>query len=681
MNRLAHETSPYLLQHAGNPVDWYPWVPEALDRARSEDKPILLSIGYAACHWCHVMEHESFENEATAALMNELFVNIKVDREERPDLDSIYMQAVQALTGHGGWPMTVFLTPDGEPFYGGTYFPPSDRHGIPGFPRVLRAVADGYRNNRQLLDRNIEGLRRIYASNANPSPTTGDDIGADSLAAAVSALKRQFDPVFGGFGGAPKFPPSMVLDFLLRAWARNEDAESLEIVRKTWLAMAHGGIYDQVAGGLHRYSVDERWLVPHFEKMLYDNALFISVGAQLWQATRDPEVRRVTLETVQWVKREMTSPEGGFYSSLDADSEGHEGKFYIWTAAEFDRVLGADAGLMRRYWGVTDGGNFEGANILHVTGDGDLAPELPMLWRAKAALLEERSHRIHPALDDKILAGWNGLMTRALALAARSLDDEEARSLTLANGRFLISTMVDRGGAVRRSFRAGRTLPFGFLEDQAAVGLALLELFTLTGDTFWLEHVRSLARSMIDLFHDPESRRFFDTARHHETLITRPRDINDNATPAGTSLAAELCLRLGVLDDDVKFLELGSQAVREASDAVARFPQAFGQLLGVADLIVHGAVEVAIVGAERQRLERALGTTYVPSLVAASVPDASAEATALTRGKVVSSGVSPPDREDGEATAFVCRKYVCDAPTRSAEVFVTQLERARVARR
>src|SRR5262245_46537772 len=413
-NRLARETSPYLLQHANNPVDWYPWGAEALDRAKRENKPILLSIGYAACHWCHVMEHESFEDDATAALMNERFVSIKVDREERPDVDAIYMQAVQSMTGHGGWPMTMFLTPDGVPFFGGTYYPKDDRHGMPSFKRVLTAVSDAYRSRPADVARTAASVMEMYAAGSEATRSAGP-LSGELLDRAYRAMVERYDEVNGGFEGAPKFPQTMSLDFLLRYWARHGDSASraLEMATHSFIRMARGGIFDQIGGGFARYTVDATWLTPHFEKMLYDNALLVRFGAHLWQATKNEEIRRVVEETIEWLAREMTSPEGGFYSSLDADSEGHEGKFYLWTPSEIDAVLGADAPVASAYWGVTEAGNFEGTNILSVPSEpSDVAKQLGMstdalrdvIARARSRLYDARATRVRPGLDDKILA-------------------------------------------------------------------------------------------------------------------------------------------------------------------------------------------------------------------------------------------------------------------------------------
>src|SRR5215207_1063425 len=519
MNRLASETSPYLAQHAENPVDWYPWGEEALARARREDKPILLSIGYAACHWCHVMAHESFEDEETARLMNERFVNIKVDREERPDLDSIYMQATQAMTGHGGWPMTVFLTPETVPFYTGTYFPPQDRQGMPSFRRVLHAVADAYRSRRSSVDETAAKMRELYANTAMPTTSTGR-LTTQTLDRAYRAIAPRYDARNGGFDGAPKFPQTMTLDFLLRYWRRTGTDYALEMVATSFRKMARGGIYDHLGGGFHRYAVDAIWLVPHFEKMLYDNALLARLGTHLWQATRDPEVRRVTEETIDWVAREMTSPGGGFYSSLDADSEGHEGTFYVWTREELDRTLGDEGKLSAAYWGVTGEPNFEGKYILYAPHEigvvaaragVTVADVAESVANARAELLARRARRERPGRDEKILAAWNGLMLRGIAEAARAFGREDYRLLAVRNAEFLLREMV-RGGRVMRSHTAGVTRIAGFLEDHAAVALGFLDLYGLTFDRRWLDAARTIADSVDEWFWDEDASAYFDTA-------------------------------------------------------------------------------------------------------------------------------------------------------------------------
>jgi uncharacterized protein YyaL (SSP411 family) len=676
MNRLANETSPYLLQHKDNPVDWYPWGDEALARARAEDKPILLSIGYAACHWCHVMAHESFENEETARLMNELFVPIKVDREERPDLDSIYMQAVQALTGHGGWPMTVFLTPDGAPFYGGTYYPPADRQGMPSFRRVLQSVADAYANRRDAVDNTSQQLKQIYDTSALFSSTEGG-ITAHTLELGYRALAQQYDIRHGGFGGAPKFPPTMSLDFLLRYWKRTGTDYALQMVVESFQKMARGGLYDQIGGGFHRYSVDAIWLVPHFEKMLYDNALLIRLGAHLWQATKEPEVRRVTFETIEWVAREMTSPAGGFYSSLDADSEGHEGKFYVWTDEEIDVLLGSEAELIKSHFGVTARGNFEGKNILTVAADPDATaarnglsrPDLEKkLQSARSLLYEARAKRTWPGRDEKILAGWNGLMLRGIATAARVFGESTHRKLALANGEFLWREMV-RDNRVMRTHKDGETRIPGFLEDHASVALAFVALYELTFDEVWVERARAITDSMIRWFSDDETGAFFDTASDGEQLITRPRDATDNAIPSGTSLAIELLLQLGDLTGNQALVERARRVLDSLSTAISKYPTAFGHLLGAADMVVHGAIEVAISGDSNDKaftlLEREVARHYVPSLVFAG-GDAKRSSIALLKGR---------DGKDG-ATAYVCRSYVCDAPVTEVSLLGAQLESA-----
>ena len=669
-NHLATETSPYLLQHAHNPVDWRPWGEDALALARAGNRPILLSIGYAACHWCHVMERESFENETTAALMNEQFVCIKVDREERPDIDAIYMQATQAMTGHGGWPMTVFLTPQGEPFFAGTYYPPEDRQGMPSFQRVLQGVSDAWANRQDSVTKTTASMRDLYAASTERTRGTGT-MDERLLSRAVSSLVQRYEPRFGGFDGAPKFPPTMTLDFLLRQWARTGEANALEMVTHTVRRMVRGGIYDQVGGGFARYSVDAYWLVPHFEKMLYDNALLVRLGAHVWQATGDAEVRRVTEETLGWLTREMTSPEGGFYSSLDADSEGHEGRYYVWDSGELASLLGEDAALLKAYWGVTPEGNFEGGNILFVPHDpsavaraqGVTEPELrTAIDRAARLLYDARERRIRPARDEKILAGWNGLMLRGVAEAARVFGDGELRAMALRNGEFLFRELV-RDGRVLRSYKDGVAKISGFLEDHAALALGAIALYQLTFDRVWLDRARLLGDEILARFWDDEAQAFFDTAADGEVLVTRPRDVTDNAVPSGTSLAVELLLILGDMFDRREYVDRATHMLETVAEPMARYPTAFGHALGATDLAVRGAIEVAIVGEAFAALTRAVAQVYVPSLVLAGGLGADLP---LLAG-----------RERKEPTAYVCRAYTCDAPTSSASELTDQLLAAR----
>ena len=676
-NHLATETSPYLLQHAHNPVDWWPWGDAALARARAEQRPILLSIGYAACHWCHVMERESFEDDATAALMNEHFVCIKVDREERPDIDAIYMQATQAMTGHGGWPMTVFLTPQGEPFYAGTYFPPEDRHGMPSFQRVLQGVADAWANRQDSVTKTTASMRDLYAASTERTRATGV-LDETLLSRALSSLVQRYEPRFGGFDSAPKFPPTMTLDFLLRQWARTGESNALEMVTHTVRRMLRGGIFDQVGGGFARYSVDAYWLVPHFEKMLYDNALLVRLGANLWQATRDPEFRRMTEETVGWLSREMTSPEGGFYSSLDADSEGHEGRYYVWDAGELDTLVGEDAALVKAYWGVTADGNFEGRNILFVPREpAEVAAEQGVttselrtaIDRATRILYDARERRVPPARDEKILASWNGLMLRGLAEAARSLGQAELRAMAVRNGEFLFRELV-RDDRVLRSYKDGVAKIPGFLEDYAAVGLGAYALYQLTFDRKWLERAHRLGDAIMARFWDDEAQAFFDTAADAEPLVTRPRDVTDNALPSGSSLAVELLLLLGDLYANGEYTSRATYVLETLVEPMARYPTAFGHALGAADIAVRGAIEVAIAGdpgdAAFGSLARQVANRYVPSLVLAGGEGRAADGIPLLEGR---GGVEP--------MAYVCRAYACDVPTDDPEVLGMQLDALR----
>ena len=659
-NRLSGETSPYLLQHAENPVEWWPWGPEALAEARRRDCPILLSIGYAACHWCHVMAHESFENADTAAVMNTLFVNIKVDREERPDLDGIYMQAVQAMTGHGGWPMTMFLTPAGEPFYGGTYYPPTERHGMPSFRRVMESVAEAWHGRRDDVTRAVKSIGEIYTAAAGPARSGnaaggagGTAVTADALTTAYRDAARRFEPLEGGFGGAPKFPPSMTLDFVLRYWARTGEPNALMMVQHSYQKMARGGIHDQVGGGFHRYTVDAHWLVPHFEKMLYDNALLSRLGVHLWQATGDTVARDAARDTLDWVLREMTDANGGWYSSLDADSEGEEGKFYVWSEPELRALLGADFEIAAAYWGVRAAGNFEGHTILSAVGAAPIVPEPDAVTRARAVLYAARAQRVWPGRDEKILAAWNGLMLRGMAEGARVFGDARYRAAALANGEFLWEQMVRQGRAWRTHMRGETRIP-GFLEDTAAVALGMLALYELTFDARWLERAQLMGEACVRDFWSDDAHSFYDTAHDHERLVARPRDVMDNAVPSGTSLAAELLLRLWSYSGDEALRAKAADTLDALSAAMVQYAPMFGQLLCAADLAVHGATEVVVAGAPEgnasHAMRDAVAGCYVPGLLLAG---GSSGQGALFAGRAPT---------DGRTGAYVCRAGVCDAP-------------------
>jgi uncharacterized protein YyaL (SSP411 family) len=547
-NRLAQETSPYLLQHAHNPVDWFPWGDEAFARARAEDKPVLLSVGYSACHWCHVMERESFENADIAALMNRHFVSVKVDREERPDVDQIYMQAVQSMTGHGGWPMTVFLTPDGVPFYGGTYFPPTDRHGLPGFPRLLEGLADAWRNRRPEV---VQSTKQIteQLNQADRLRRSAQLLGDDVLFSAFHGMSGQFDERLGGLGGAPKFPQPMNWEFVLRFWKRSGNDRAREMVTRTLTTMARGGIYDQLGGGFHRYSVDAEWLVPHFEKMLYDNAQLASLYLHAWLAFGDPEYRRIVEETLDYVLREMTDPSGGFYSAQDADSEGVEGKFFVWTPDEIRAALPpAEAEDALSYWGLDRGSNFEGHNILWVPGE----PDAASVANARRVLHDVREGRIHPGRDDKVLAAWNGLMCRAFAEAGQALGRADYVAAAARNADFILREMR-RDGRLLRTWKAGQAKLLGYLEDYSMVAAALLDVYEATYERRWLDEARVLADDMLRLFWDEDVEGFYDTGTDHERLIVRPRNLYDNAVPCGSSVAVETLLRLAVLTGEGRY--------------------------------------------------------------------------------------------------------------------------------
>ncbi len=678
-NRLARETSPYLLQHQYNPVDWYSWGEEAFARARAEDKAVLLSVGYSACHWCHVMERESFEDPEIARVMNEHFVNVKVDREERPDVDQIYMQAVQSMTGHGGWPMTVFLTPQGVPFYGGTYFPPQDRHGLPGFRRVLEAMAEIYRGQR---DRVEETGRQLLDQLRQGERVRG---GSDLLTRAVldrafQQLAGEFDRRNGGLGTAPKFPQPMAWEFVLRQWRRTGSAEAAEMVRRTLTRMARGGIYDQLGGGFHRYSVDAVWLVPHFEKMLYDQSQLVLLYLQAWQATGEAEYRRIAVETLDYVVREMTDAEGGFYSTQDADSEGEEGKFFLWTEAELREALDPEeARVAALYWGVTDGANFEGRSILHVPRDADevagalglgRAEMEALLGRARAKLFALREKRVKPGRDEKVLAGWNGMMLRAFAEASRALARPDYRAVAERNGRFLLRALRPEGRLLR-TWKAGQAKLLGYLEDHAMVADGLLALYEATFDRRWLEASRGVAEEMLRLFWDPGAEAFFDTGADHEALVVRPRNLFDSAVPCGTSVAADVLLRLAVLTGQERYEGTAVAAIRPVAPLLMRYPSGFGRLLSALDFHLGIVVEVALVwpaGTPPGPAEGLLAevfSRYLPGRVLAGAPEGETAGLPLTEGKAALSG---------QPTAYLCERYACQAPTTDPAELGRQLE-------
>ena len=680
-NRLANETSPYLLQHAENPVDWYPWGEEALHRARDEDRPILLSIGYSACHWCHVMERESFENDDIAAVMNEHFVNIKVDREERPDLDAVYMEAVQMLTGSGGWPMTVFLTPEGRPFYGGTYFPPDDRPGMPGFPRLLAAASQAYHTNKSEIDRVTRQLSD-QMGRTGQMPRGFTPLTTEVMHSAYSQLATQFDHLNGGFGNAPKFPQPMTPEFLLRYYRHGFNARALEMVELTLQKMAYGGMYDQVGGGFHRYSTDAYWLVPHFEKMLYDNALLARLYLHAWQITGNPLYRRITEETLDYVLREMTDPAGGFYSAQDADSEGVEGKFFVWTLDELRPLLGDDADLIMGYYGVTESGNFEGSNILNVPrSPGEFVAQRGVseetledaIARARAVLLEVRERRIHPLLDDKVLTSWNGLMLRAFAEAGAALQRTDYLDAARSNAAFLLDNMRDADGRILRTWRNGEAKLLGYLEDYSCLADGLLSLHEATLEPRWLQEAVAVADGMNALFWDDAVGGFYDTGNDHEQLVIRPRDVFDNAQPCGGSVATDVLLRLGVITGDDGFSSKGATPLRALQQLLGRAPGATGHWLGALDFYVSLPREIVIVGPTdakpTQSMLQEVSARFMPNKVAVGMSDPAnppLKDSPMLEGRIM---------QDGQPTAYVCENYACQLPVTDATSLAAQLDR------
>jgi uncharacterized protein len=628
VNRLAGETSPYLLQHAENPVHWHPWGEEALALARAEDRPILLSIGYAACHWCHVMAHESFEDDATAALMNESFVNVKVDREERPDLDAVYMEAVVAMTGQGGWPMTVFLTPGGEPFFGGTYFPPEERHGLPSFRQVLEALAGAWRERREDVTRSaaqlVEAVRHSSALRPSADPLT-----EGLLPAAVRGLRQSFEPVYGGWGRAPKFPNAPALELALR---RADDPDALAMATKTLDAMAAGGMYDLLGGGFHRYSVDERWLVPHFEKMLYDNALLVPAYLHGWLVTGTARYREVVEETVDYLLRELLLEGGGLASAQDADTDGVEGLTFTWTEEE-----GVPAELLQPFE--------HGRSIIR----GELDPEL------KARLFAEREQRPKPLRDDKAIASWNGLALAALAESGRRLERPDWLDAARRLGAFLLGPLSDDDGRLLRSVRAGRASGTGFLDDYANVAHGLLELHVATGELRWLEEANRLARLAVELFADEEHGGFFLSPGDGEVLVARTKELDDHPLPSGNSMLAHVLLRLGRIYGDDELERHAVSVFRLVRPALERAPAAFGWALCALELWFSPPRELAIVGGVDSEVARAALAPWQPETVVAVGP---AESVPLLAGKGL---------VDGRPAVYACERFVCRAPATSPE--------------
>jgi uncharacterized protein YyaL (SSP411 family) len=674
-NRLASQKSPYLRQHADNPVDWYPWGPEALALARHANRPLLVSIGYSSCHWCHVMAHESFEDAETAALMNGSFVNVKVDREERPDVDAVYMEAVQAMTGQGGWPLNVFLTPEGRPFFGGTYFPPEPRHGLPSWRNVLERISEIYRERPDDVARSAAQLT-AYVERAQNLPSGEAIPGPEVLASAYSAAAAQMDWTHGGFGGAPKFPQPLSLEFVLRMYRRLRQPEALRFVEHTLTAMARGGVYDQLGGGFHRYSVDAGWVVPHFEKMLYDNALLAPVYLHTYQLTGDALYRRVAEETLDYLLREMRSPEGGLFSAQDADSEGEEGKYYVWTREEIMAALSpeqARAAMVR--FGVRREGNFEGRTILTAAATeeevaratGLSVPQAASLIdEARAGLLKLRARRVPPGTDTKILTSWNALAIRAFAEAGAILDCPRYLDAAQDTATFLL-TDLHRGGTLLRSYQNGPSSISGFLEDYAFLTEALIVLYETTGEPSYLEDARRLLAALIERFSAADGGPFFD-APESTDLVVRPRSFYDNPIPSGNASVVMALLRLEALTGDRRWAALTTSAFRGIGSALDRAPQAFSYLLSALDFYHSTPLQIAVVGdpsgPAAKSMLREVWTRYLPNSVVAAGPAGSAPL------------LEERDAAPGGATAYVCRRFTCNLPARDPEALATQLDDA-----
>ncbi len=678
-NHLIHENSPYLLQHANNPVNWYPWGEEALNKAKVEDKPIFLSIGYAACHWCHVMEHESFENDDVAAMMNEHFINIKVDREERPDIDGIYMQAVIAMTGSGGWPMSVFLTPELKPFYAGTYFPPVRRFNMPAFKDILSGLSNAWKNDRDEVEKTGSQVSNHLQTQIKTQ--TADSLSLDHLNAIAKALQSSYDWGYGGWGDAPKFPQAMALEFLLHHSIANKTEEHFNLINHCLKAMARGGMYDVVGGGFSRYSTDNLWRVPHFEKMLYDNALLARTYLHAWQVTKEPAYQRIVEETLDFTAREMTHEKGGFFSSLDADSEGVEGKFYVWSLNEIREVLKDDSAFFEAAYGIIADGNWEGKTILHrQMEDAPLAARFGLnlevvpakLAESHSKLLAARSTRIRPATDDKVLTSWNGLMLAAFAEAARVLASSNPRSstyldLATRSAEFLLSELRPNG-QLRHAWREGKTTNVVFLEDYASLILGLIELYQTDFNNKWFIAAKELANEMIDRFSDPEGG-FFDTPHDGEKLIIRPKDIQDNATPSGNSLACQSLIKLAAFTDEGKYRDIAEKSLRLISSFVLRYPLGFANWLSAAENAAGTMKQVAVLGEAHeknfQQMINILRAEYRPGLVTAASSHPIKEGSpALLNDRTMLENLP---------TAYVCEGFVCKLPTTEVQTLITQL--------
>ncbi len=656
-NRLAQSTSPYLLQHKDNPVDWYEWGEEAFDEARRRDVPILLSVGYSACHWCQVMAHESFEDEDTATEMNRWFVNVKVDREERPDVDSVYMEAVQATTGRGGWPMTVFMTPDGHPFFTGTYYPNTDRHGMPAFRRVLGAIEEAWRERR---DEVVEQGARVTDAIDQQLPV-GDTLpGQPELEAAYRTLESEYDPVNGGFGQAPKFPQQPLLEFLLRIHRRPWAPRARTMLGHTLTRMARGGIYDQVGGGFARYAVDAVWLVPHFEKMLYDNAQLARIYTWAAAEFEVPDFEVIARETLRYMERDLSHPEGGFYSAEDADSEGVEGKFYVWEYDEFMSTAGPDDGpIAADFFGVTPGGNFEGSTILNVAMTGgevaerhgvDRSEVTAAVRRVADRLFEARSSRVRPGLDNKVIAAWNGLAIRAFAEAGGAFDQPQLIGRAVAAASFVFENMRAADGRLMRSWTDGRATVAGFLDDHAAMAVGLYSLYAVTGEYRWFEAGRELVDLIPEWFAD-EAGGLYSTPHDADDLIKRPHDQMDNPLPSGTSLAAEAFLLTSLYTGDPEWRRRAEDAVRSSVMLIDRYPRAAGHVMGVLDSMVAGLRELAVVGPDAVELARPAWERFRPE-TAVAVSTTGSESVPLLADRY----------RDGRTVAYLCEGFVCDAP-------------------